>query len=260
MTSLTHTLLSYGKGVADVGGAEASVATSGETVYQACQALAAKLQLSSPPSSSSSSSSSLSSFNLAVAVTDGPYPARLIPLMVDGQATLFHDNTQDGQPVPASIQDNTREGGGGGVVATVTTFTLTRPLPRPLVNPIGAGDAVASGTLLPHPLSLTSPSLSHHPLSHTFPLSHMYPTLSPLSYSLFLLHVTFLSLIFSPSLTHHSLSRMYPTPLSYSPLLSHIRSLFHVYPPLFVSPITPSLNEPPNTYPLSSPHLPPRLI
>ena len=111
--------------MADVGGAEASVATSGETVYQACKALAGKLQLSS----------SASSFNLAVAVTDGPYPARLIPLVVNGQATLFPDNTP-GQT--SSMHDHAG-------MATMTTFTMTRPLPRPLMNPIGAGDAVASG-------------------------------------------------------------------------------------------------------------------
>jgi len=61
---------------------------------------------------------------LAVAVTDGPYPAYLVPLAVDGAAV------------------------GAPQLQQQHTVFPTPPLPRPLANPIGAGDAVASGTLL----------------------------------------------------------------------------------------------------------------
>ena len=167
--------------MADVGGAEASVATSGETVYQACKALAGKLQLSS----------SASSFNLAVAVTDGPYPARLIPLVINGQATLFPDNTS-GQV--SSMHDRDNAG-----IAPMTTFTMTRPLPRPLMNPIGAGDAVASGIV-------TCTPLLYVPLSHTYPHSYMF-TSSDVPFC----HVYPLT---------HSPSHMYPPSLTYTLLHS----------------------------------------
>ena len=96
-------------------GAEAAQATPAATVLAACAALAAKLGLPTVVGAPAGFA------EFAVAVTDGPFPAYLVPLVVDGVSV--------------------------GQRAQYTVFP-TPSLPRPLANPIGAGDAVASGTLL----------------------------------------------------------------------------------------------------------------
>jgi hypothetical protein len=106
-----------GMPAATAGAAEAAHATPASTVLAACAALADKLGLATAGTSSGFAA-------LAVAVTDGPYPAYLVPLAVDGAAV------------------------GAPQLQQQYTVFPTPPLPRPLANPIGAGDAVASGTLL----------------------------------------------------------------------------------------------------------------
>jgi len=95
-------------GMKTQGGSESSQ-SSGEHVAAAAAALAAQLPALSPATVT------------FVACTDGPFSAHLLRLSrgEDGRAT----------------------------VGSHTTFTLP-PLPGPLVNPIGAGDAVASGTIM----------------------------------------------------------------------------------------------------------------
>jgi len=93
-------------------GGEASEATPLALVLSACSSLEGKVTaaISPPPSSTSSSSSSM-----FVAVTDGPYASHLIPLFSTSLPVIRYS-------IP--------------------------PLPRPILNPIGAGDAVASGLLM----------------------------------------------------------------------------------------------------------------
>lgn len=123
-------------------GSEASEATSGEAIDAACTVIEDRLRALSlatspePPRApgaarGAGAEAEASAISVAgrifIAVTDGPYPAHVVELFT-GDGKVAGD-------------------GGCGAFPSQRRVLALPPLPGPVINPIGAGDAVSAGTI-----------------------------------------------------------------------------------------------------------------